>query len=65
MLYIYIAFSGLELQEKQNMVEDMSCLPCITLGQIDRTALREPVQHTVFGWSPFLFDSRYVQNYTV
>lgn len=39
---------GQELQKTQNSVEDLSCLPCIQVSEIDRNIKLEPVQQTEY-----------------
>ncbi|XP_074650710.1 presequence protease, mitochondrial-like isoform X2 [Tubulanus polymorphus] len=49
---IEIHKKGLELAELQNMKEDLSCLPCIKVSDIDRRVLPELVESRIYNQVP-------------
>ncbi|XP_060572656.1 presequence protease, mitochondrial-like, partial [Ruditapes philippinarum] len=49
---------GKELQTTQNAVEDLSCLPCIRLNEIDKKIVLEPTESTEFDGIPVQYSAQ-------
>ncbi|XP_053386243.1 presequence protease, mitochondrial-like [Mercenaria mercenaria] len=49
---------GQELQETQNRTEDLTCLPCIKLSEIDKEIKLEPTEQTEFDGIPVQYSAQ-------